>query len=45
MLGYTVEELEEKTIWQLVAIHGRTVDENEAQKFLFRSEDGSQEYN
>lgn len=45
MLGYTVEELEEKTIWQLVAIPGRPVDENEAQKFLFRSEDGSQEYN
>ena len=45
MLGYTVEKLEEMTIWQLVAIPGRPVDENEAQKFLFRSENGPQEYN
>ena len=33
------------TVWQLVAIPGRPVDENEAQKFLFRSENGPQEYN
>jgi diguanylate cyclase (GGDEF)-like protein/PAS domain S-box-containing protein len=45
MLGYTMEELEEITVWQLVAIPGRPVDENEAQKFLFRSENGPQEYN
>ena len=45
MLGYTVEELEEKTIWQLVALPGRPNNKNEIQKFLFKNDSPPQEYN
>ena len=45
MLGYTEEELKEKTIWQLVSFHGRPNSESEVQKFLFGDSDSPHEYN
>jgi diguanylate cyclase (GGDEF)-like protein/PAS domain S-box-containing protein len=43
MLGYSAEEIREKTIGQLVNIPGRPGSEKEAQKFLFRNESYPQE--
>ncbi len=44
MLGYTAEELKEKTIWQLVTIPGHPDNEKETRKYLFKESNYPQEY-